>query len=136
MASPSLLAHLVTAKFDDGIPLYRVSRQLERSGMDLSPGTAGTWVNRIGGDKVIPLIELMREAIFIPEVMHMDESYLQVLKSEKAPSSTHYMVVRAAGPPGKRIILYDYIPSRTREALKQLLSGPRGRTAVNCSPMG
>jgi transposase len=126
MASPSLLAHLITAKFDDGIPLYRVSRQLERSGMDLSPGTAGTWVNRIGGDKIIPLIELLREAIFIPDLMHMDESYLQVLKSEKAPSSTHYMVVRAAGPPGKRIILYDYIPSRTREALKQLLVRPEG----------
>ena len=86
MASPSLLAHLVTAKFDDGIPLYRVSRQLERSEMDLSPGTAGTWVNKIGGDKVIPMIELMREAIFVPEFMHMDESYLQVLKSEKAPT--------------------------------------------------
>jgi transposase len=126
MASPSLLAHLVTAKFDDGIPLYRVSHQLERSGMDLSPGTAGTWVNKIGGDKVIPLIELMREAIFIPELMHMDESYLQVLKSDKVPTSTHYMVVRAAGPPGKRIILYDYIPSRTREALKQLLVRPEG----------
>lgn len=126
MASPSLLAHLVTSKFDDGIPLYRVSRQLERSGMDLSPGTAGTWVNRIGGDKVIPLIELLREAIFIPPYMHMDESYLQVLRSEKAPTSTHYMVVRAAGPPGKRIILYDYIPSRTREALKQLLVRPEG----------
>jgi transposase len=79
MASPSLLAHLVTAKFDDGIPLYRVSRQLERSGMDLSPGTAGTWVNKIGGDKVIPLIELLREGIFIPELMHMDESYLNGL---------------------------------------------------------
>jgi transposase len=126
MASPSLLAHLVTAKFDDGIPLYRVSRQLERSGMDLSPGTAGTWVNKIGGDKVIALIELMREAIFVPSLMHMDESYLQVLKSDKAPTSTHYMVVRAAGPPGKRIILYDYIPSRTREALKQLLVRPEG----------
>jgi len=126
MAGPSLLAHLVTSKFDDGIPLYRVSRQLERSGMDLSPGTAGTWVNRIGGDKVIPLIELLREAIFIPDFMHMDESYLQVLKSEKAPTSTHYMVVRAAGPPGKRIVLYDYIPSRTREALKQLLVRPEG----------
>jgi transposase len=36
------------------------------------------------------------------------------------------MVVRAAGPPGKRIILYDYIPSRTREALKQLLVRPEG----------
>jgi transposase len=126
MASPSLLAHLVTSKFDDGIPLYRVSRQLERSGMDLSPGTAGTWVNRIGGDKILPLIELLREGIFLPDLMHMDESYLQVLNSEKAPTSTHYMVVRAAGPPGKRIILYDYIPSRTREALKRLLVRPEG----------
>jgi len=36
------------------------------------------------------------------------------------------MVVRAAGPPGKRIILYDYIPWRTREALKQLLVRPDG----------
>jgi hypothetical protein len=52
--------------------------------------------------------------------------YLQVLKSDKAPTSTHYMVVRAAGPPAKRIILYNYIPSRTREALKQLLVRPEG----------
>jgi hypothetical protein len=83
-------------------------------------------VNKIGGDKVLPLIELLREGIFISPFMHMDESYLQVLKSEKAPTSTHYMVVRAAGPPGKRIILYDYVPSRTREALKQLLVRPEG----------
>ena len=80
---------------------------------------------------------MLREAIFAPACMHMDESYLQVLKSDKAPTSTHYMVVRAAGPPGKRIILYDYIPSRTREALKQLLVRPEGRRiAASCSPMG
>jgi hypothetical protein len=43
--------------------------------MDLSAGTAGTWVNRIGGDKVIPLIELLREAIFIPEFGEDDETW-------------------------------------------------------------
>ena len=126
MASPSLLSHLITSKFDYGMPLYRVSRQLEQAGMDLSPGTAGTWVNTVGGDKVFPVIKLLREEIFIPSFMHMDESPLQVLKSDKAPSSDHYMVVRAAGPPGRRIILYDYIPSRTKEALKQLLIAPDG----------
>lgn len=126
MASPSLLAHLVTAKFDDNIPLYRVSRQLERSGMDLSPGTAGTWVNTVGGEKVVPLIKVIKAAMFIASFWHMDESPLQVLKSEKAPSSDHYMVVRAAGPPGQRIILYDYIPSRTKEGLKQLFIDPDG----------
>jgi transposase len=126
MASPSLLAHLVTAKFDDNLPLYRVSRQLERSGMDLSPGTAGTWVNTVGGEKVLPLIKVLNTGMFSACFWHMDESPLQVLKSEKAPSSNHYMVVRAAGPPGKRIILYDYIPSRTKEGLKQLLIDPDG----------
>lgn len=126
MASPSLLAHLVSSKFDDGTPLFRVSRQLERSGMELSPGTAGTWVNVVGGQKVTPLINLLNDEIFTLSFMHMDESYLQVLKSEKASTSTHYMVVRAAGPPGRRIVLYAYIPSRTREALKGLLIGPDG----------
>jgi transposase len=126
MASPSLLAHLVTAKFDDNIPLYRVSRQLERSGMDLSPGTAGTWVNTLGSEKVVPLVKLLNAGMFSASFWHMDESPLQVLKSEKAPSSDHFMVVRAAGPPGQRIILYDYIPSRTKEGLKQLLIDPEG----------
>lgn len=126
MASPSLLAHLITAKFVDGLPLYRVSRQLERSGIDLSPGTAGTWVNLVGGEKIMPLINLMNETLLQASFLHMDETYLKVLKSEKAVDSTHYMVVRAGGPPGRRIILYNYEPSRTAEALKRLLIGPDG----------
>ena len=125
MASPSLLAHLITSKFVDGLPLYRVSRQLERSGMDLSPGTAGTWVNQVG-DRVLPLIHLANEELLAAPFIHMDETYLQVLKSAKAVGSNHFMVVRAAGPPGKRLILYNYEASRTTEALKNLLIGPDG----------
>lgn len=132
MASPSLLAHLITAKFVDGLPLYRVSRQLERLGMELSPGTAGTWVNTVGGEKVVPLINLMNEELLAAPFIQMDETYLQVLNSDKAVGSEHYMVVRAAGcagatgPPGRGIILYDYLPSRTTEGLKALLIGPDG----------
>jgi transposase len=126
MASPSLLAHLITSKYVDGLPLYRISRQLERSGMDLSPGTAGTWVNVVGGDKVVPLINLMHEGLLEVLFIHMDETYVQVLKSDKAVNSTHYMVVRAGGPPGRRLVLYNYEASRTTEALKNLLIGPNG----------
>jgi transposase len=126
MASPSLLAYLITSKFVDGLPLFRVSRQLERSGMDLSPGTAGSWVNTIGREKILPLINVMHEELLAQGCVHMDETFLQVLRSHKAPSSDHFMVVRAAGPPGRRIILFNYIPARTTEALKQLLVGPEG----------
>lgn len=126
MASASLLAHLICSKFVDGLPLYRVSRQLERLGMELSPGTAGSWVNTIGGEKVVPLINLLNEELLGAPFLLMDETYLQVLKSDKAVGSDHYIVVRAAGPPGRRIVLYDYLASRTTQALKSLLIGADG----------
>lgn len=125
MASPSLLAHLIANKFVDGIPLYRTCGQLERLGLELSPGTVGSWVNTVG-DKMTPLVALMHEELLAAPFIHMDETYLQVLKSSKAPTTTHFMVVRAAGPPGRRIVLFNYEASRTVEALKNLLVGPNG----------
>ena len=124
-ASASLLAQLITSKFVDGLPIYRLCQQLQRQEVRLSPGTAGSWVNEVG-EAVLPLINLMHEELLSAPFVQMDETYLQVLKSEKAPASDHYMVVRAAGPPGRRIVLFNYEPSRTVETLKNLLIGPQG----------
>jgi transposase len=126
MASASLLAHVIKSKFDLGLPLYRVSQDLTRYRMNVGPGTLGTWVNTIGGERVVPLINLMHEALLAVVFIHIDETPLQVLRSDKAVGSDHYIVARAGGPPGRRIILYDYIASRTTAALKQLLVGPDG----------
>lgn len=128
MASPSLLAHITTAKFDDGLPLTRQSKQFERLGLtNMGAGTMGVWMNTIGGEKVVPIINLMNETILEEPYIHLDETPLQVLKSAKAPSTEHYMWVRAAGPPGRRMILFDYVPNRNTEALMALLTGPDGR---------
>jgi len=124
-ASASLLAYLIASKFADGLPIYRVCQQLERQDVPLSPGTAGTWVNAIG-EKVLPLIHLMHEEMLSYPFIQMDETYLQVVRSDKAPGSDHYMVVRAAGPPGRRIILFSHERSRTTQALQNLLIGPQG----------
>ena len=40
-ASASLLAHVVSSKFEDGLPIFRICRQLERQEGRLSPGTIG-----------------------------------------------------------------------------------------------
>jgi len=121
-----LLAHVIKSKFDLGLPIYRVSQDLSRYRMNLGPGTLGTWVNTVGGEKVVPLINLMGEELLAGAFMHIDETPLQILRSDKAVGSDHYIVVRAGGPPGRRIILYDYIASRTTAALKQLFVGPEG----------
>ena len=126
LASSSLLAHVIKSKFDLGLPMYRVSQDLSRYGVKLTPGTLGTWANTLGAEKVMPLINLMNEALLLSAFMHIDETPLQVLRSGKAVGSDHYIVVRAGGPPGQRIIVFDYIASRTKDALKQLLIGAHG----------
>lgn len=126
LASPSLLAHVIKSKFDLGLPIYRVSQDLTRYGVKLGPGTLGTWVNTVGGEKVVPLINLMGEGLLSEPFIHIDETPLQILRSDKAVGSEHYIVARASGPPGRRIILYDYIASRTKAALKNLLIGADG----------
>jgi transposase len=44
MASASLLAFLIVAKFADGLPLYRISRRLERLGIELSDALMSDWL--------------------------------------------------------------------------------------------
>jgi transposase len=126
MAEPSLLAHITTAKFVDGMPLTRQSQQFARLGLDLQAGTTGTWMNTIGAERLPPLVNLMHEALLAEPVVHCDETTVQVLKSEKSPHSDHYMIVRAAGPPGRRIVIFTYAPSRNVETIKVALTGPEG----------
>lgn len=90
--NPSLLAHLVTANFDDNLPLCRVSRQLERSGMDLSPGTAGTWVGGRRESRAVDQATERRDVQrFVLTNGRMDESPVQLLKSEKAPPGARHL---------------------------------------------
>jgi transposase len=126
LATPSLLAHIVTAKFVDGLPLYRQESQFERLGVELGRATMAGWMIRLGGTHVVPLVNLMNEQLLEAPLIHCDETRLQVLKSDKAPTADHWIWVRAAGPPGRRIVLFEYDPSRGGAVPKRLLEGYRG----------
>ncbi|HYL02703.1 MAG TPA: IS66 family transposase [Steroidobacteraceae bacterium] len=126
LATPALLAHSVTAKFVDGLPLYRQETQFERLGVTLGRATMAGWVIRLGGTYLVPLINLLNEQMLEQPLVHCDETSLQVLHSDKAPTADHWMWVRASGPPGKRIVLFDYDPSRGGTVPKRLLQGYQG----------
>jgi transposase len=126
LATPALLAHIVTAKFVDGLPLYRQEAQFARLGVTLGRATMAGWMIRLGGTHVVPLINLLNEEMLEQPLIHSDETSLQVLHSDKAPTADHWMWVRASGPPGKRIVLFDYDPSRGGAVPKRLLQGYQG----------
>jgi transposase len=126
MAEPSLLAHITVAKFVDGLPFTRQGGQFARLGLELGADTMATWINTIGAERLAPLIHLAHEAILAEPYLHFDDTTVQVLKSEKAPTTDHYMFVLAAGPPGRRMVLYQYAPNRNATTLENLLTGPDG----------
>lgn len=126
MAEPSLLAHITVSKFVDGLPFNRQSQQFARLRLDLGADTMATWINTIGAEHLPPLIHLMHEAILAEPYLHFDDTTVQVLKSDKAPTTDHYMFVLAAGPPGRRMVLYHCAPNRNAAMLKRLLTGPDG----------
>lgn len=45
---PSLLASIATAKYADGLPLYRQEAMLVRGGIDLSRATLAHWMVALG----------------------------------------------------------------------------------------
>jgi transposase len=126
LATPALLAHIVTAKFVDGLPLYRQETQFDRLGVTLGRATMGGWMIRLGGTYLVPLINLLNEQMLEQPLIHSDETSLQVLHSDKAPTADHWMWVRVSGPPGRRIVLFDYDPSRGGTVPKRLLQGYEG----------
>ena len=124
--SPGLAAHIATSKYADGMPLYRLEGILARSRIAISRTTMATSMIRCG-DVVTPLINLMHEQQLGYDVLQMDETSVQVLKEDGRPATAKsYMWVRRGGPPGQRIILFDYAPSRAGAIPMRLLDEYRG----------
>lgn len=126
MASPSVLAMLLTSKYADGLPLYRFEKVLSRHGIDIPRQTLARWVIRCG-EQLQPVLNLMRDTLLDSPVIHCDETRVQVLKEpERDPSSQSWMWVQTGGPPDKPVILFDYTTSRAQEVPLRLLDGYRG----------
>jgi len=125
-AAAGLLAHLVTSKYVDALPLYRQEAICARHGLALPRATQAAWVITLGEERVQPLINLMDERLRASGYIRIDETPVQVIHSEKSASSEHWMWVRVAGPPRQRIILFDYDASRSSEVAARLLEGAHG----------
>jgi transposase len=79
MASPSVLAMLLTTKYVDGLPLHRFETVLSRHGIDIPRQTLARWIIQCG-EHLQPLLNLMRDRLLESPVIHCDETRVQVLK--------------------------------------------------------
>ena len=115
LASPSTVADVMTQKYVDGIPLARQEKIWKREGVELSRATLANWVIEVSRRWLRPLYRLIRKRLSELNVIHADETVVQVLKEDGKPATSESrMWVYASGRyEGEPIRFFEYQPDRS-----------------------
>ena len=126
MAGHSLLAHVVSGKFVDGLPLYRIEQQMKREGLLLPRHTMSRWMRQLA-ERMSSLWETLLEAIKAYPYVQADETPFQVLNEQGRKNQTKsYLWAMRGGPPDRPIILFRYHPTRASEVIRDWLADYQG----------
>jgi transposase len=126
MATPGLLAHVITAKFVDAAPFYRQESQFERLGIDIPRSTMCGWAIKVA-ERCGPLIEILNEDIRSGPLINIDETTVQVMKEEGRLNTTKsYMWIFRGGEPERPALIYRYNPTRSGDVASEYLQGYKG----------
>lgn len=123
------LAWVVTAKYQDSLPLYRQAALLSRFGGDLSRTTLAASMVRVG-QAVQPIINLLRDHLLEADLILGDETVIQVLKeSGRAAQAKSYLWAQMTGS-GPPIRLFSYTPGRGGTHAQSLYEGIKPGAAL------
>ena len=78
MAGPALLAHILVAKFDDHLPLYRQGEIFARLGADIPRSTLIDWCGQ-ATRALRPLVEKIKKDVLSADRLHADDTPIRVL---------------------------------------------------------
>lgn len=131
MAEPGLFAHIVTNKFLYHLPLYRQENLFEQINIQIPRVTLARWVIA-AADAVKPIVALIKNYILNNEVVHCDETPIQVLKGTQKPAtSKSYMWAIASGINCHQGVYFQYYPNRTKSSALDLLKDFHGYLQVD-----
>jgi len=117
MAGPGLLAYIVTSKFSDYLPLYRLEDIFERQGFEISRATQSIWCGDVA-DLVEPLYELMAERVRQSHVVATDDTIMPMQSIGKTQSAHMWVYVGDATNPYN---VFHFTLSRGRDGPKYFL---------------
>ncbi len=131
-ASPSLVAYIMNQKYVDSLPLYRQENQLRLLGIHLSRQTLSNWVVEGANRWLSHIYERMRGSLLKEEILHADETTLQVLKEPGRPATTKsYMWLYRNGRGRPPNILFEYQRTRASKHPKKFLGDFNGYLHVD-----
>jgi len=121
MAGPGLLAYIVTSKFADYLPLYRLEDIFQRQGFEISRATQSVWCGDVA-DLVEPLYQLMAEQVRASHVVGTDDTIMPMLSTGKAANARMWVYVGDDAHPHN---VFHFTLNRGRDGPKYFLKDYR-----------
>ena len=123
IAGEGLLAHIITSKYCDHLPLNRLENIFKRHGVELSVSTMCDNVGRCA-DLLKPLVNKMAENIRKSDKVHSDDTSITV-KSNKSKTNTYngYLWVYIDD---HNNVVFDFTPTRERQGPIDFIKGFKG----------
>ena len=114
IATPSLEAAIINAKYVNSNPLDRISRDFEANGLNLSKQTMSNWTVWTAERYLSPVYERMKKRQLEAHVNQSDETPVEVIHDDRPAGSKSYMWVHITGElsPVPPVIVYEYQKTR------------------------
>jgi len=121
IATPSLEAAIINAKYVNGNPLDRIARDFQTNGLHLSKQTMSNWTVNAAEKYFVPVYELMKSTSMKAHVNQCDETMVEVIHDGRPAGSKSYMWVHLTGElsPVPKIVVYEYQKTRHSDHPKE-----------------
>lgn len=121
IATPSLVAAIINAKYVNSNPLDRIARDFQCNGLNLSKQTMSNWTVWSCERYLQFIYDLMKEQQLKAHVNQCDETPVEVVNDDRTAGSKSYFCVHITGelslvPP---IVIYEYQKTRHSDHPKE-----------------
>lgn len=125
LPGPGLLSFVVTSKFADFMPLYRLEDVFARSGFEISRATMSVWCRDVA-QLLRPLYDRMVQRVLSSHLICTDDTTMPMLSPGSGKTRTARMWVYV-GDDANPYDVFHFTQSRSRDGPQQFLKDFHGR---------
>lgn len=126
LATPSLLAGIMTAKYTNAMPLYRLEQSFANANATISRQTMAKWMILSAERYFSLLYDYLADDLKTCPVIHADETTVKVSKDGRPAGTNSYMWVYTKEADEHPVVIYDYEKTRAAYHAKNFLNGYQG----------